>query len=281
MKIVLIFILKGIMFWIILSFLIFILTAILLAVGGTKVYGFNYPNGQIKYRGYLKRCRDLVGLEKKYHENGNIKSKIRWKKNEMKSALFYYENGNLKTSIAYKNGKIDVGILNFYENGNLKSKMLYKNGVPEKFFKIYDKNKEVEEKVEKVELFYPNGNIESRSYFIVNKNVETVYQDGPDEKYYENGNLKSRVVFINGKVNGLMESYYENGNLESRIPFEDDEPLGIAEAYHENGNLKSKYYIDRLHMEYICCWCEDGKENKMLNLYNEKIKEIKEMYRKF
>lgn len=234
MKIVLIFILKGIMFWIILSFLIFILTAILLAVGGTKVYGFNYPNGQIKYRGYLKRCRDLVGLEKKYHENGN-----------------------------------------------LKSKMLYKNGVPEKFFKIYDKNKEVEEKVEKVELFYPNGNIESRSYFIVNKNVETVYQDGPDEKYYENGNLKSRVVFINGKVNGLMESYYENGNLESRIPFEDDEPLGIAEAYHENGNLKSKYYIDRLHMEYICCWCEDGKENKMLNLYNEKIKEIKEMYRKF
>lgn len=257
MKIVLIFILKGIMFWIILSFLIFILTAILLAVGGTKVYGFNYPNGQIKYRGYLKRCRDLVGLEKKYHENGNIKSKIRWKKNEMKSALF------------------------FYENGNLKSKMLYKNGVPEKFFKIYDKNKEIEEKVEKVELFYPNGNIESRSYFIVNKNVETVYQDGPDEKYYENGNLKSRVVFVNGKVNGLMESYYENGNLESRIPFEDDEPLGIAEAYHENGNLKSKYYIDRLHIEYICCWCEDGKENKMLNLYNEKIKEIKEMYRKF
>lgn len=78
-----------------------------------------------------------------------------------------------------------------------------------------------------------------------------------------------------------MESYYENGNLESRIPFEDDEPLGIAEAYHENGNLKSKYYIDRLHIEYICCWCEDGKENKMLNLYNEKIKEIKEMYRKF
>ena len=139
MKIVLIFILKGIMFWIILSFLIFILTAILLAVGGTKVYGFNYPNGQIKYRGYLKRCRDLVGLEKKYHENGNIKSKIRWKKNEMKSALFFYENGN----------------------------------------------------------------------------------------------------------------------------------------------LKSKYYIDRLHIEYICCWCEDGKENKMLNLYNEKIKEIKEMYRKF
>ena len=163
MKIVLIFIIKGIIFWIILSFLIFILTAILLAVGGTKVYRFNYPNGQIKYRGYLKRCRDLVGLEKKYHENGNIKSKIRWKKNEMKSALFYYENGN----------------------------------------------------------------------------------------------------------------------LESRIPFEDDEPLGIAEAYHENGNLKSKYYIDRLHMEYICCWCEDGKENKMLNLYNEKIKEIKEMYRKF
>ena len=120
MKIVLIFIIKGIMFWIILSFLIFILTAILLAVGGTKVYRFNYPNGQIKYRGYLKRCRDLVGLEKKYHENGNIKSKIRWKKNEMKSALFYYENGNLKTSIAYKNGKIDAGILNFYENGNLK-----------------------------------------------------------------------------------------------------------------------------------------------------------------
>ena len=51
MKIVLIFILKGIMFWIILSFLIFILTEILLAVGGTNGYGFKYPNGQSTYRG--------------------------------------------------------------------------------------------------------------------------------------------------------------------------------------------------------------------------------------
>ncbi|MDC7956332.1 toxin-antitoxin system YwqK family antitoxin [Fusobacterium simiae] len=158
MKTILLFMLKGILFWIVLIFLISTFMAILSALKGVRGYQFYYPNGKVKNRVYLKRRKELVGLEK---------------------------------------------------------------------------------------------------------------------KYYENGNLKSRVILINGKVNGIMENYYENGKLESRIPFENDEPLGIAEDYYENGNLESKYYIDGLHREHICCWCEDGKENEVVNTYNKIMREVR------
>lgn len=273
MKTILLFMLKGILFWIVLIFLISTFMAILSALKGVRGYQFYYPNGKVKNRVYLKRRKELVGLEKKYYENGNLKSKIRWKKNEINKAYFYYENGNLKAIIPYKKGKIDGNILNFYENGNLKSVISYKNGLIENLLKSYDKNGEIDEKLEKVELFYPNGNIESRRYFIMNSKI--TYQDGVEEEYYENGKLKSKVILINGKVNGFMESYYENGKLKSRVPFEDDEPLGIAEDYYENGNLEAKYYIDGLHREYICCWCEDGKENEVVNTYNKIMREVR------
>ena len=226
MKTILLFMLKGILFWIVLIFLISTFMAILSALKGVRGYQFYYPNGKVKNRVYLKRRKELVGLEKKY-----------------------------------------------YENGNLKSVISYKNGLIENLLKSYDKNGEIDEKLEKVELFYPNGNIESRRYFIMNSKI--TYQDGVEEEYYENGKLKSKVILINGKVNGFMESYYENGKLKSRVPFEDDEPLGIAEDYYENGNLESKYYIDGLHREYICCWCEDGKENKVVNTYNKIMREVR------
>lgn len=144
------------------------------------------------------------------------------------------------------------------------------------------------------EIYYPNGKVKGRAELNgqnqLNGIEERFYEsgkikaklhwhnnvlEGVSEFYYENGNLKSRVILINGKVNGIMENYYENGKLESRIPFENDEPLGIAEDYYENGNLESKYYIDGLHREHICCWCEDGKENEVVNTYNKIMREVR------
>ena len=181
----------------------------------------------------------------------------------------YYSNGKVKSIIPYKNNLIDGIVKHYYENGNLKSELLYRNGIEENILKTYDENGEILEKLEKFEFFYPNGNIETRYYFIVNKKLGTAYQNGPDEQYYENGNLKSRSIYKNGEIEGYTEHFYENGNLESRIPLS-----GIAEFYYENGNLQSKYYVDETHMENIGFWNEDGKEDELMNTYNKIMREV-------
>lgn len=70
MKTILLFMLKGILFWIVLIFLISTFMAILSALKGVRGYQFYYPNGKVKNRVYLKRRKELVGSEKNIMKMG-------------------------------------------------------------------------------------------------------------------------------------------------------------------------------------------------------------------
>ena len=75
------------------------------------------------------------------YENGNLKAKIKWRKNILNGiSYFFYENGNLESIISYKKGIINGLATYFYDNRKLKSKILFKNGIEEKILESYDKD---------------------------------------------------------------------------------------------------------------------------------------------
>jgi len=60
------------------------------------------------------------------------------------------------------------------------------------------------------ETYYPNGNLESKGYYI------NGLRDGYFEWYFSNGNLGFKAFYINDVINGYYEDYYSNGNLSSK-----------------------------------------------------------------
>lgn len=106
-----------------------------------KIIWVYYPSGKVSCRAYLNRYGEFEGLEKKFYENGNLKAKIKWRKNILNGiSYFYYEDGNLESIIPYKNGIINGVVTHFYDNRKLKYKSLFKNGIEEKILEFYDKD---------------------------------------------------------------------------------------------------------------------------------------------
>ena len=141
MKTILALMLKGVIFWGILILLILAFIMIRIALKGIRLYEFYYPSGKVSSRAYLNRYKAFDGLEKKFYENGNLKAKIKWRKNILNGiSYFYYEDGNLESIIPYKNGIINGIVTHFYDNRKLKYKSLFKNGIEEKILEFYDKD---------------------------------------------------------------------------------------------------------------------------------------------
>ena len=141
MKTILALMLKGVIFWGILILLILAFIMIRIALKGIRLYEFYYPNGKISSSAYLNRYGEFEGLEKKFYENGNLKAKIKWRKNILNGiSYFFYENGNLESIISYKKGIINGLATYFYDNRKLKSKILFKNRIEEKILESYDKD---------------------------------------------------------------------------------------------------------------------------------------------
>ena len=122
--------LKGFIFWGILFLLVLVFITIRIALKGIRLYEFYYPSGKVSSRAYLNRHKEFEGLEKKFYENGNLKAKIKWRKNILNgTSYFFYENGIINSLVTY-----------FYDNRRLKSKILFKNGIEEEILESYDKN---------------------------------------------------------------------------------------------------------------------------------------------
>ena len=141
MKTILTLMLKGVIFGGILILLILAFIMIRIALKGIRLYEFYYPSSKVSSRAYLNRHKEFDGLEKKFYENGNLKAKIKWRKNILNGiSYFYYEDGNLESIISYKKGIINGLATYFYDNRKLKSKILFKNGIEEKILESYDKD---------------------------------------------------------------------------------------------------------------------------------------------
>lgn len=86
-------------------------------------------------------------------------------------------------------------------------------------------------------LYYPNGNIQAKEFFINNK------KSGIWEFYYENGILKSTVSFsFNSQLEeAVVKNYDEKGVLISSGTMLEGEMVSLWKYYDENGKLSYSY----------------------------------------
>jgi antitoxin component YwqK of YwqJK toxin-antitoxin module len=142
------------------------------------------------------------GVEYKYYDNGNIKSKEELNGEEYDGVVNeYFENGNLKITSSYVND-YRVGVFKLYfENGNLQVIGEYSNDKKTGTWKEYYKNGEFKE----IENFN-NGD----------KSGEAKYYWSDAGKYY----LGSKGSFSKDKKTGVWYTYEKNGDIRSKITYE-------------------------------------------------------------
>ncbi|HET9057778.1 MAG TPA: hypothetical protein VFN30_13110 [Chitinophagaceae bacterium] len=117
-----------------------------------------------------------------------------------------------------KEGENRIFKKSYYNNGNLKSEGFFnKQGLPIDTLKTYDsigthlKRLEVYDTAGNLNgvslLFYPNGNVEQKRYFLKNRFSDTILN------YYENGTLKSIGFTKDDHLYGDKLYFYQNGKI--------------------------------------------------------------------
>jgi len=207
-----------------------------------------YENGQLKEEKIYDN-NILDGVFKSYFKNGQLEKVNTRKSNRIIETTEYYNNGQLKTHESYTLKKTE-NYLRPVSNGDLES--YYENGG----------EKEISQKVNNTDYYittyYPNGNIESKSFyqngFISGKKYEyqykskdqiykiTAYQNGlengPYVEYYSNGNIREEGIYLEGHLDDTLKVYYDNGTL-ARIEFRASKELqNELIEYHLNGNIE-------------------------------------------
>ncbi len=85
--------------------------------------------------------------------------------------------------------------------------------------------------IEKLELYYKNGQMAHREYF------KDGMVDGSVMTWYENGKPKARQLYKNGKLHGKTVKWYENGVIANEIDFEYGKRHGYFKFYDKSGKL--------------------------------------------
>ncbi|QXP70185.1 energy transducer TonB [Polaribacter sp. R2A056_3_33] len=110
-----------------------------------------------------------VKIDKKYFENGNIKSEINFlrkgnKKIREGKSTFWYSTGKLKIITNYIKNKLNGERISYWKNGELKRKELFKKGKL-KSGKCFDKSgKEIEYYNFEIQPEFPGGKIAFKSF---------------------------------------------------------------------------------------------------------------------
>jgi len=78
------------------------------------------------------------GIQKWYHENGNLRLETPYKDNKQEGfARHYYESGKLWWETPYKDGKVEGVERWYYESGPLQEEFSFKNGKQDGYRQIY------------------------------------------------------------------------------------------------------------------------------------------------
>ncbi|MBI4657087.1 MAG: toxin-antitoxin system YwqK family antitoxin [Elusimicrobia bacterium] len=87
--------------------------------------------------------------------------------------------------------------------------------------------------------FYENGNIKTE------KTILNLKEHGPVKVYFPNGILQSKAYYLEGKLNGTVETFSDTGKLLFEQNFKNGMPHGYFRTFDEAGNIKSEtYYLE-------------------------------------
>ena len=156
---------------------------------------------------------ELKNVERKYYNNGNLKSIGAYDASGYATGTwkYYHENGKLEKTGNYKNGNPDGEWVFYYNDGQA---VKFKSTLPEGPITFYYKSGVIEGKGQR----NTNG---MSGYFIY---------------YYENGNVKSEGLYENSEESGKWKYYYENGKIQAIGKFKEGEKQGEWRYYDENGS---------------------------------------------
>lgn len=109
----------------------------------------------------------------------------------------YYDNGNLKSKVRIQDGVYDGDFTTFYENGNLQSKGEWRGGMGNGFIERYTEEGWLKERSEWLnnlqhgltELFYEDGSLQYRGVYT--RGVEV----GEHLLFYKDGRIEDRTVY--------------------------------------------------------------------------------------
>ena len=229
---------------------------------------FNYPNGNIASKGYLKDNKPINFWES-YYITGIKKSEGKWNNNKLDSVwIFYDQVGDTTEKINYYLGKRNGYHYKFFKSedkkNKVKSRELYINGKRnDKSLEFYENRtiKKItpflEDKKQGVGFEYDkNGNIITITRYrnnkiIVQENINGFNDKGEKEgiwkEFYENGLLKEEKNYLSGKLNGYFKIYNEEGKLVNALKYKNglvdlnskdiDLDIDIKEKYDEQGNI--------------------------------------------
>ena len=158
---------------------------------------------------------------------GNLRYRINSRTPVEGVVVSYYNSGQLQSSEPHKAG-VKEGLAEYFDNsGNLQESITYKAGVRDGQAEAYaDLGKGMQRQtkdykkgvLERLELFYPNGQTEWVAIMIGKK--RTTWQ------YYENGQLKAKFDRNEEyQKDGPYESYYEDGRLKEKCIYRNDQLL--------------------------------------------------------
>ena len=186
----------------------------------------------------------LVGPQKYWHFNGNLKEEI-----DSHYRKTWHENGQLFEERQRKNwvlhgwvtaydpsGKLlskkqfveGTGtLMGYYETGDLESETEYVNGRYHGKRTVWFPNGTMQERTHyknghrygSYTIWHGNGNLYRESQYDIVNNYETLVDT--ERYWHENGNPLSERYYKEGKIVGIEKHWYENGKIRSESTYED------------------------------------------------------------
>lgn len=259
-----------------------------------SVWNFYSDEGQLIRSANFKRGK-LVGIEKKFYRNGNLKELAFYNQESVLDSIHeeYYENGNPMSVQNLVNGKPEGAFKIYYNNKVYRTIGNYKNGRKHGSWKYYSPRLklEKEEKYNDGELifssediltywddstkvirtkekyerggrsslvaYHPNGKIAREGYYYEGK------KDSTWQYFDENGNLESIKTFYRGMKNGQWTYYYPDQVTRKEEAWFKDKRTSEFKEFYPNGTLKVNGHF------------ENGVETKEWIFYDENGRVLK------
>ena len=131
--------------------------------------------------------KPINGWVNYYHENGNLSSRVTYKKGLMQFSMDYDQNGILVREVPYKNGDWD-GVVKFYwEDGSLKTESFYVNGELKNEKDYYDDVLHLESEYDgdkrHDKVYREDGSLEFEEFYDGFNLIERYYYDEDGNKH--------------------------------------------------------------------------------------------------
>lgn len=225
--------------------------------------------GKLLFEQYLYDYNGITGWRKAYHENGILRSNMRFfQGNPIHWVTSYNNSGQLiQKSFYNKNGQKNGWDLEFrpphlieacnYENGNLLEARRFHNDPNNRLSRVtkHENNRAIGN-----EYHYNN-----KGFLIMKHNYIQYYndfkhlfsvKDGMSLKYNGNANLKitAEIPYVKGHITGLLITYYNTGRIHKIITYDNDTPCGHYKVFNKQHQLIEEGYNRQTALGNCCQW---------------------------